>query len=259
MTHLRRTLGLLAASALTVALVPGLAQADDSKTINVPTAGPALAAADAARTLPAVTGDAVQSEFFAGHQDVSADAVANEGTFRVHSFECTDADEGVLSSVLTYDDFGFLNGGPGIFMYCTGGEQTYAPVFIDFFLGSVPTEGAVAAGDMVRMSAERADGVATYTMENITQGWTESFEGTGDYVNGLVQIGDAAINLGGPDLEPPVFGRDPVRYVTLDSQPLSASGSLKTQMVDADGTVVERATKYRAVKPDERFALIKES
>jgi len=257
MTHLRRALGLLSAAALVVTLAPGIAQADERKgPVPVPTDGPALAVSSGPRS-GIIDGTDALSQFFAGHLLAAADATVNEATFQVHDWECGADSDGVLSSILTFDDAGFFNGGPGIFMYCDGGAKTYAPVFLDFGFGQQPIAEPVAAGDWVRMSATREGGVATYTMENITAGWEESATGTDDFVNGFVQTGDNAILLDDQPVGPPAFGRDAVRNVVFDGTPLSESDSTKVQMVAEDGTtVIERATKHRAILADERFSLI---
>lgn len=263
MNKFRPTVGLLGAAALMITLLPGIAQAAEGKPAGPPATsaqGPAVLLGDGPRTVvPSPDGTEARSEFFAGHALTAADATVNEGVFMVHDWECGAEDDGVISSILTFDDEGFFNGGPGIFMFCQGGDRTYAPVFLDFDFGQQPIDQPVAPGDLVKMTATREGGVATYTMENLTQGWTESTEGTDDFVNGTVQIGDNAITLGGTPVGPPVFGRDPVKNVVLDGTPLSESGSVKTQMVNAQDEVVERATKYRAVLPDQRFSLINKS
>lgn len=260
MTYLRRALALAGAAALAVALVPGAASAAGSDKVfaPAPTDGPALEMTDGHRNWLAPDQETVLSPFFAGHLWTGDDAdELNTAEFLIHEWECGAEDDGVLSSMLTFDDFGFLNGGPGIFMYCSGGTQTYAPVFIDWAAGQIPTTGAVAPGDRVVMTASRDGGVPTYTMENTTQGWSDSFAGTGDYVNATVETGDAAMTLGGDPLDPPAFGRDAVKHVQFDGIDLSDSGSQKSQMVDDDGTtILERATKWRSILDDQRFTLI---
>lgn len=260
MNHARRTVGLLGAAALAVTLVPGFAQADEGKpagpTTTTSNRGAAPVLGESPRIVMSPDGTEARSEFFAGHVVSAEDATVNEGVFQIHTWECGAEDDGVLSSILTFDDAGFFNGGPGIFMFCLDGAQSYEPVFLDATFGQEPITKPVAAGDRVKMTATREGGVATYTMENLTQGWTESTEGTGDFVNATVQTGDNAITLFGLPVEPPAFGRDPVMHVIFDGTRLSASDSVKVQMVDAQDDVLERATKYRAILPDQRFSLI---
>jgi hypothetical protein len=261
MTYLRRALALAGAAALAVTLAPGAAQADDPSDkvfAPEPAQGPALKMTDERRNWLAPDSEDLISPFFAGHVRSSDDNdELNTAEFLIHDWECGAEDDGILSSMLTYDDFGFFNGGPGIFMYCTEGEKVYAPVFLDFAFGQIPITEDVAPGDRVVMTASRSGGVATYTMENTTQGWSASADGTGDFVNASVETGDAAMTLGGTPLPPPAFGRDAVKRVQFDGVDLSDSGSQKVQMVAEDGTtIIERATKHRAALNDERFTLI---
>lgn len=260
MTYLRRALALAGAAALAVTLVPGAAQAEGSDKVFAPEAtdGPALRMTDERRNWLAPDGEDLISPFFAGHVWTGDDAdELNTAKFKIHDWACGAEDDGILSSMLTYDDLGFFNGGPGIFMYCTGGEKVYAPVFLDFAFGQIAIEEPVAAGDWVVMTATRSGGVATYTMENMTQGWSASADGTDDFVNASVETGDAAMTLGGDPLPPPAFGRDAVKRVQFDGVDLSVSGSQKVQMVGADGTtIIERATKWRSIRDDQRFTLI---
>lgn len=260
MTYLRRALALAGAAALAVALAPGAASAADSDKVfaPAPTDGPALEMTDERRNWLAPDQETVLSPFFAGHLWTGDDADAlNTAEFLIHDWECGAEDDGILSSMLTFDDLGFFNGGPGIFMYCDGGTKTYAPVFLDWAIGQIPITEDVAPGDRVVMTATRTGGVATYTMENTTQGWSATADGTGDFVNASVETGDAAMTLGGAPLPPPAFGRDAVKHVQFDGVDLSDSGSQKVQMVGADNTtIIERATKHRAALNDERFSLI---
>lgn len=269
MTHLRRVLALAGAAALAVAVVPAAASAEDRPTpqgskanLTAPAAtdGPSLAIAKGERNWLAPDRESLVSLFFAGHVWTGDDAdQLNTAKFEIHTLDCSGEDSGVASSMLSYDDVGFLNGGPLIFVFCADGEATYDPGFLEFPGVFTPIEQPVAAGDRVVMTSVRdaGAGTATYTMENTTQGWTESFDGSfGTFVNGSVETGDAAILLDGIEVPPPVFGRDSVKRVQFDGTDLSESGSQKVQMIEEDGTIIERATKWRSALPDERFSLI---
>lgn len=265
MTYLRRALALAGAAALAVTLVPGAASADERPgKVAGPApviAGPALRTADGDRNWLSPDREDLLSPFFAGHLWTGDDAdELNTAEFKIHNWECGAEDDGILSSMLTYDDIGFLNGGPGIFMFCSGGVKTYDPVFLEYPGVSVPIAEDVAPGDRVVMTVVRdaAAQTTTYTMENTTQGWSASFDGSfGAFVNGSVETGDAAILLDGAEVPPPAFGRDAVKHVQFDGVDLSDSGSQKVQMVADDGTtIIERATKHRAALDDQRFTLI---
>lgn len=265
MSQLRRTLALAGAAALAVTLVPGAASADERPGKVAGPApvidGPAVRTADGDRNWLSPDRESVYSPFFAGHLWTGDDAdELNTAEFKIHDWECGAEDDGILSSMLTYDDLAFLNGGPGIFMYCFEGTKTYAPVFIEYPGVSIPIEEDVAPGDRVVMTVVRdaAAGTTTYTMENTTQGWSASFDGSfGAFVNGSVETGDAAILLDSVEVPPPAFGRDAVKHVQFDAVDLSEAGTQKSQMVDDDGTtIIERATKHRAILDDQRFTLI---
>lgn len=261
MSHPRRAVALVGAIALAVAMAAGTAQAESRSGIApVDSTGPSLQLTDGARNWASPDGTYVLSPFFAGHVWTGGDAdETTTAEFQAHKWECSE-DEGVLASILTYDDMGAFNGGPGIFQYCLGGEKTYDAVFLDWSLGTVDIVEEVASGDRVVMTVTRAGGVPTYSMENLTAGWSASTQGTGDYANSMVETGDAAIALNGVAVPPPAFGRDAVKRVQFDGVDLSAADTKKSQMVAADGTtILERATKYRKALPDERFSLINKS
>lgn len=258
MTYLRRAIALTGAAVLAVTLAPGAAQADDRRGAGAAPVedGPGLRTAYGERHTVSPDGTEVLSPFLAGHLYEGGATGLNKGVFKIHDPGCTPEDEGVLSSVLTFDDLGLFNSGAGVYVVCSGGEVTYEPVFIDYSEGQLPIELPVAARDRIRISVDATGDRQVVTMENLTQDWTATDDFV-DFGNASVETGDAAITLDGADVPPPAFGRDPVKRVELDGIPLSESGSQKSQLVAADGTtILERATKHRAALDDQRFTLI---